>query len=43
VADIVRVYAFDKGDRETMRRALRVAALPEGWRRWFAERIETGG
>jgi MOSC domain-containing protein YiiM len=43
VADVVRVYAFDKGDRETMRRALRVAALPEGWRRWFTERIEKAG
>lgn len=39
VADVTRVYAFDKGDRETMRRALRVAALPEGWRRYFVERL----
>jgi len=43
VADVVRVYAVDKDDRETMRRALRVEPLPEGWRRWFAERIEKAG
>jgi len=43
VSDITRVYAFDKGDRETMRRALRIAALPESWKRHFEERLERAG
>ncbi len=42
VADVTRLYAFDKGDRETMRRAVRVAALPESWRSYFAERLGSG-
>jgi MOSC domain-containing protein YiiM len=43
VTDVVRVYAVDKGDRETMRRALRIAALPESWKRHFEERLEKAG
>ncbi len=39
VSDITRVYLQDKDDVETMRRAMEVAALPEGWRGWFARRV----
>jgi MOSC domain-containing protein YiiM len=41
VADITRLYAFDKGDRETMRNAVRIAALPESWKSYFEERLES--
>jgi MOSC domain-containing protein YiiM len=40
VADVVRLYAKDKGDIETMKRAARVEALPAGWRDYFSGRIE---
>jgi MOSC domain-containing protein YiiM len=40
VADITRMYLRDTGDLETMRRALQVEALPEGWRSYFAEQLE---
>lgn len=40
VADVVRVYARDHKDFETMRRAIEVEALPEGWREEFLRRIE---
>ena len=39
VADITRVYAFDKTDVHTLRRALTVKALPENWRGYFHERL----
>jgi MOSC domain-containing protein YiiM len=31
VADITRVYAFDKDDRGRMRRIIAASALAEGW------------
>lgn len=40
VADITRLYAHDKDDTETMRRAMEVEALPDGWRDYFRERLE---
>lgn len=40
VADVVRVYAFDHEDLETLRRAAEVEALPEGWRNRFRRQIE---
>ncbi len=40
VADIVRLYAFEKDDLETLRRAVKVDALPESWREYFEKRIE---
>ena len=40
VADITRLYAFEKDDLKTLRRALATEALPEGWRDYFRERIE---
>src|ERR1051325_631535 len=39
VADIVRLYARDKGDSELMRRAMAVEALPENWRQHFAQQL----
>lgn len=41
VLDIVRMWVADKDDRETMARALNVAALPESWKETFRERLET--
>jgi MOSC domain-containing protein YiiM len=40
VADITRLYAFDKTDYAAMRRAMEVKTLPESWRGYFRERIE---
>jgi len=40
VADITRLYARDRDDVETMRRAVEVEALPDGWRDYFRERLE---
>jgi MOSC domain-containing protein YiiM len=40
VADITRLYAFDKDDVKTLRRALKVEALPESWRGYFRQQIE---
>lgn len=39
VTDIVRVWVQDKNDVETMRRALNVDSLPEGWKEPFRDRI----
>ena len=39
VADVTRLYAHDRRDFETMRRAAALEALPEDWRQWFAERV----
>ncbi len=43
VADIPRLYVRDKGDFETMRRALSVEALPESWRAHFRQQLAKGG
>lgn len=40
VSDITRLYAHEKTDLETMRRAVEVQALPESWRAYFQEKIE---
>lgn len=40
VADITRLYARDRDDAETMRRAIEVEALPDGWRDYFLERLD---
>lgn len=40
VVDIVRLYAIDRQDWKTMHRATQVDALPEGWRRYFADQLE---
>jgi MOSC domain-containing protein YiiM len=41
VADITRVYAFEKDDLGTMQHALRLDALPESWKGYFEHQIET--
>jgi MOSC domain-containing protein YiiM len=38
IADITRLYGFDRSDTEGMRYAASVTALPESWRAYFAER-----
>jgi MOSC domain-containing protein YiiM len=40
VADITRLYAFEKDDLRTLERAVKVAALPEGWKDYFRKQIE---
>jgi MOSC domain-containing protein YiiM len=40
VADIVRLYARDKDDVETLRRAVALEALPESWREHFQRQLE---
>jgi MOSC domain-containing protein YiiM len=39
VADVTRLYAYEKKDLEGMRRAVEVKALPESWRGYFRERL----
>src|SRR5215208_1222050 len=43
VADITRLYARDRDDAETMRRAVALEALPESWREHFRQRLSKGG
>jgi MOSC domain-containing protein YiiM len=40
VADITRLYAFDKTDFAAMRRVVKIKALPESWRGYFRQRLE---
>ncbi|MEP7211995.1 MAG: MOSC domain-containing protein [Acidobacteriota bacterium] len=40
VTDIVRLYVEDKDDVETMRRAVKVESLPDGWKDAFQHRID---
>ena len=42
VADITRLYAFDRNDTAGMRRAVDAKALPESWRIHFRDRFEKG-
>ena len=42
VADITRLYAFDRTDFAAMRRAMEVKVLPESWRNYFRQRVERG-
>lgn len=43
VADITRLYAFDKADYAAMRRAMEVKTLSESWRGYFRQRLEKIG
>lgn len=43
VDDIVRLYAFDRDDLETLRRAVRLQTLPERWRGYFRDQLEGHG
>jgi MOSC domain-containing protein YiiM len=40
VADITRLYAFDKTDFAAMRRVIEVKALSESWRGYFRQRLD---
>jgi MOSC domain-containing protein YiiM len=42
VADILRLYLRDRGDVETMRRAVAVKALPGSWRDHFLQQLARG-
>ncbi len=40
VADITRLYAFEKDDLKALRRAIEVNALPESWKGYFRHQLE---
>lgn len=40
IADITRLYAFEKDDIETLRRAVKLEALSESWREYFQKQIQ---
>jgi MOSC domain-containing protein YiiM len=40
ISDITRLYAFEKDDLETLRRAAKLEALSESWREYFAKQIK---
>jgi MOSC domain-containing protein YiiM len=40
VADITRVYAFDRNDLKAMRRAIEVEALPKSWKGYFQHQLD---
>ena len=40
ISDITRLYAFEKDDLATLRRAVKLAALSESWREYFQKRIQ---
>lgn len=39
IADITRLYAFEKDDVDTLRRAVKLEALSESWREYFQKQI----
>jgi len=41
VSDITRLYTREKHNTELLRRAIEVEALPESWRTYFQDRLET--
>ena len=40
VADITRLYAFDKDDVKSLRQAIQIKALPESWKGYFRHQLE---
>jgi len=40
IADITRLYAFEKGDLEGLRRVVKLEALSESWREYFQHQIQ---
>lgn len=40
VADITRLYAFERDDFKALRRAVEVEALPESWKGYFRHQLE---
>jgi MOSC domain-containing protein YiiM len=43
ISDIVSMYATGRADRDLLRRVLALEGLPESWKEYFQERIETAG
>jgi MOSC domain-containing protein YiiM len=43
VADITRLYAFEKDDLESLRRVVKLEALSESWRGYFQHQIDNQG
>lgn len=43
VADVFRLYAFDTDDRQNLRRAAELEALPSSWRGYFQEQLQRIG
>jgi len=39
ITDIIRLYVKDKNDVETMQRAVKINALPLGWKHYFLDQI----
>lgn len=39
IADITRLYAFEKDDLDTLRRAVKLEALSDSWREYFQKQI----
>ena len=39
IADITRLYAFEKNDVDTLRRAVKLEALSDSWREYFQKQI----
>lgn len=39
IADITRLYAFEKDDLQTLRRAVKLEALSDSWREYFQKQI----
>jgi MOSC domain-containing protein YiiM len=39
ISDIVKLYSSDRENTKMMRRAIKVEALPEGWKDYFYEQI----
>ena len=40
VADITRLYAFERNDVTALRRAIDVEALPESWKGYFQHQLD---
>jgi MOSC domain-containing protein YiiM len=40
IADITRLYAFERDDVETLRRAVKLEALSDSWREYFQKQIQ---
>jgi len=40
VADITRLYAFEKNNLKSLRRAIEVEALPENWKGYFQHQLD---
>ena len=43
IADVTRLYAFEKDDIETLRRAVKLEALSESWREYFQRQLLNRG